>query len=298
MHGISHAAAAQAAIFHPAKENFMPRLALRILAIVLGFAASCALGIAQESGIPPQLHPWGTFETGVWKLVHVTTQSLDEQGHVASSGATDTKTTLVEIDKNGVKLEVDACMEVAGKRFQAEPQIVEQGFHGEQAVPGVTVQPAVDGEIVVEDRKIPCKVQQFDVAGPNEKTHITVHYSTTVAPYVLKRESVTTDLDGKNVLSETKTEVIAFDMPVRVQLENRSGTYVKTVQKTPKETVTTLAVVLPDVPGGVVYHSMKEVDANGRVVRRSTLELVAYSTDPDNGRLLRKRPSRHAKTPY
>ena len=276
----------------------MPRLAFRVCAIVLGFAASCTFGIAEDSSIPAQLHPWGTFEAGVWKLVHVTTQSLDEQGHVVSSGATDTKTTLVEIDKDGVKLEVDVCMEVAGKRFQAETQTVQQGFHGEQADPSVNVTPAVDGEIVVEDRKIPCKVQQFDVAGPNGKTHVTVHYSTAVAPYVLKRESVTTDLDGNNVLSETKTEVIAFDMPVRVQLENRSGTYVKTIQKTPKGIVTTLAVVLPDVPGGVVYHSMKEVDRNGRVVRRSTLELVAYSTNPDNDRILHKRPSRRTKTPY
>jgi hypothetical protein len=30
------------------------------------------------------------------------------------------------------------------------------------------------------------------------------------------------------------------------------------------------------MPGGVVSHTMKELDANGKVVQRKTLELVAY----------------------
>jgi hypothetical protein len=138
------------------------------------------------------------------------------------------------------------------------------------------------------------------LVGPNGKTNLTLHYSTTVPPYVLERQCVVTDAEGKGTPSETDTAVIALDMPVRVKGELRDGSYVRTVQKNGKTTVTTLATVVPDVPGGVVSHSSKEVDKNGRLLRRSTLELIDYNADPDkdrSGMFNRKRPNRRTKQP-
>jgi hypothetical protein len=277
----------------------MPRLALRALPFALGLAF-CAVGMAQDSSISPKFHPWGRFGPGTWKMVRVVTETLNEQGQVVSTSTTDTKTTLVDIDRDGVTLEVEACMEVAGKRFQVEPQTVRQGFHGETIGSELKLKEPVDGQVVVEDRKIPCRVQQLTIVGPSGKTNLTVHFSTTVPPYVLKRECVVTDADGKSTVSDTNTEVTVLDMPVRVQDELRGGTYVKTVHKNLKSTVTTMAVVVSDVPGGVVSHSSKEVDKNGRLVRRSTLELVDYNSDPDKDRtglFGRKRSNRRTKQP-
>ncbi len=283
----------------------MPCLAFRILMPVLVLAVFLASGMAQEpraaeqpSGITAKLNAWGRFEPGVWKLVRVVTETLNEQGQVVSTNTTDTRTTLLDIDNEGVTLEIEACMEVAGKRFQSDPQTVKQGFHGEIAGPNIKLKTPTDGELVIEDRKIPCKVQQLESAGSNGRTNVTLYYSTELSPFVLKRESVATDPDGKTVLGQTSVEVIAFDMPVRVRNESRNGVCVKTVHKNAKGTVTTLAMTAPGVPGGVVSHSMKEVDKNGRLVRRSTLELLDYDADsnPDGGPY-RKRPPRRTKQP-
>jgi hypothetical protein len=273
----------------------MPRIAFCVLALALGIAASCTSAIAQESGISAKLHPWGRFEPGAWKTVRVVTETLNAQGQVVSTSETDTKTTLVDIDSDGVTLEVEACVEVAGKRFQAEPQTIKQGFHGETTGTSAKIKDAVDGEFVVEERKIPCKIQELTVDGPSEKMTITLHYSTSVSPYVLKRVAVAADPDGKGNASETVADVIALDMPVRVQGETRGAAYVRTVHKGPKATVTTLTVVLADVPGGMVSQSSKEVDKNGLVVRRSTLELIDYNADPDHSGG-RKRSNRRAKS--
>jgi hypothetical protein len=273
----------------------MPCSAFRILTLALSLAAVCASGMAGEAGIAAKLHPWGRFDPGAWRLVRVVTETLDEQGEVVSTSTTDTRTTLVDIDNDGITLEIQACMEVAGKRFQAEPQIVKQGFHGELA--GLTLKSSEpeDGQLVVEDRKIACKIRQLEVAGPSEKANIRLSYSTTVWPYLLKRECVASNPEGKR---ETNLEVIALDMPVRVQEDIRSGAYVKTVSKNGKGTVTTLATMAPEVPGGVVSHSLKEVDKSGRVVRRSTFELRDYSAHPDEDRsgLFRKHSSRRTKS--
>lgn len=84
-------------------------------------------------------------------------------------------------------------------------------------------------------------------------------------------------------------------MPQRVLAEIKSTACIKTVQKTPKGAVTTLAMSSPDVPGGVVYQTTKETDTSGRLVRRSTLELVSYGSRPEaerTGLFGRKRPPR------
>jgi hypothetical protein len=278
----------------------MFRLALRAMALGVGLAAFAVSGVAQESGIPATLHPWGRFEPGTWKVVRVVTETLNEQGQVVSTSTTNTKTTLLNVCDDGVTLEVEACMEVAGKRFRVDPQTVKEGLHGEAAGSDVHLKKPIDGQITIEDRNIPCTIRRLSLVGPNGKTELTLHCSTAVSPYVLKRQCVVTDAEGKNKVSETNKDVLALDMPVRVLDRLRSGSYVRTVHKNGKTTVTTLAMVVADVPGGVVSHSSKEVDKNGHLRRRSTLELVDYNSDPDqdrSGLFGRKRANRRTKSP-
>ena len=273
-----------------------------ILMLVMALGIAPLGGFAEEANISAKLHPWGLFDPGAWKTVHVVTETFNEQGQRVSACASDTKTTLVDIDNDGVTIETQACMEVAGKRFLAEPQSVRQGFHGEPLGPNLKLNPPISGEVVIEGRKIPCKVQSLECVVPNGKTITTIYYSTIVAPFVLKRESVTTDSEGKNVLCETTVDVIGFNMPLSVKIrgEPRNGIRTKTVRKSDTGTMTTWADILPGVPGGVVSDTSKELDKAGRLIRRSTLQLVDYNTDPDqdqSGIFGRKRPPRHRTKP-
>ena len=73
-------------------------------------------------------------------------------------------------------------------------------------------------------------------------------------------------------------------MPQRVLTEIKNVSCIKTVQKSSKGTVTTLAMSSADVPGGVVSQTTKEMDPAGRLIRRSTLEFVSYGTRPEKER--------------
>ena len=240
--------------------------------------------LAQETPPPPQLHPWGQFEPGAWKLVRVVTESFNEQGSPAGTSTNDYKTTLLDTDDDGVTLEMRVCVEVAGKRFDGEPQTIKQNYYGEQQSPGLKLKEPAVGQVTIDDRKIPCQVREIESSSANGKTTTTIYYSATAPPYVLKRESVTTDLEGKNILSETNVSVQALEMPCKILGTTRSAAYVKTLQKTPKGTIYTLAVICPEIPGGIVSNSSKELDSSGRLVRRSTLELVDYNTEPEKSR--------------
>ena len=253
-------------------------------------------GIGEEPSISPALHPWGRFDPGAWKTVRVITETLNEQGQVVSTTTTDTKTTLVDRDHDGVTLEIQACMEVAGKRFSADSQLVKQGYYGELLCPNLRAQPPTDDQVIIEAQKIPCKVQRLESDAVSGRTSITLYCSTTIAPYVLRRECVASDAQGKTV--ETHVEVLALNMPVEVRAEMKNGIKVKTVRTDSAGTVTTWADVVPEVPGGVVKNSSREVDKTGRLVRRSTLVLVDYSDDPDKDRsgLFRSRKRHRTKT--
>jgi hypothetical protein len=273
--------------------------AFRILTGLAILAATPYLGAADDDAIPAKIHPWATFDPGAWKTVHVVTETLNEQGKIVSSCVTDTRTTLLDITRSGVILEIQACMVVGGKRFEGEPQIVKQGFHGEAYGPCLRWKPQCDGEVLIEKQKFPCKVLQFECDLPNGKADITLHYSLTVPPFVLKRETCTTDQEGKTV-SETSVDTTALNAPLSVKIhgEEKKGVRVKTVHKTANGVVTTWTDIFPSVPGGVVSNSMKELDKAGHLVRRSNLELVDYNTAPDPDRLNYKRSQRHrAKAP-
>ena len=280
----------------------MRRLCPFALMLVLSLMLLSVSNAAQEVELIAKLHPWGQFEPGAWKLVRVTTETLNEQGQVVGTSSTDTKTTLVDIDNEGITLEIQARVEVVGKRFEPEPQTVKQGFHGELLSPNLKIKEPTDGQIVIDDQKIPCKIQQSECSGPNGKTVTTVYYSMSIAPYLFRRESSVIDPEGKTV-GETTMEVTSLEMPRKVLDElnsvynTKSAFHVKTVHRNTKGTITTLAVISPEIPGGVISHSSNEVDKNGRTVCRNTLKLIDYSTEPDQNLFRSKRENRRrAKT--
>jgi len=247
----------------------------------------------QATGITRKHHPWGRFEPGAWKLVHVLTESFDENETLKST--TETRSILEAIEKDGATLRIEVTVKVGGKRFKAEPQSVKQGFHGELVSQELKQTDLGSGEVVIQGQAIPCKILQLELAGPANKTVTKIYYSDTVEPYVLKRESVKTDLESKVPLSETTVNVVALDVPRRILGGIAATAHVKAVHKHAKGTTTTLAVTSMDVPGGVICHTSKQLDESGRLIRRSSLEMIDYGLDVQRDRVglfHRRRPSR------
>lgn len=247
-------------------------------------APSAGMAQPMAGGVSARHHPWGQFQPGAWKLVRVVTETLDSQGLVVSTSTTETKTTLMEIDPQGVVLEVAAVVEVAGKRFASEPQIVRQGFHGETLSGNLRLKAPEAAELTIEGQKIACQTQQIELEGSAGATVVDLWYSDTRKPYFLRREARTTEPEAQKVVSQTTTDVVALEMPWRVVSETRTTSLMKTVHRHAKGVTTSWAFTSLDIPGGVVSHSSKETDESGRVLRRSTLELVDYGQECEPAR--------------
>jgi hypothetical protein len=272
-----------------------PRAAGVILAFVLAMPL-CALAQEPAPSLAQKQHPWGRFPLGSWKSVRVVTETLDDKGQVANVTRTETRTTLVAADERGYSLRIESTVEVAGKRFASQPQIVKHGYYGEPSGQSLSVKKLGEGEVEIDGRKIASDIRQAVFEAEGVKRTSTIHYSSTVSPYQLRRETVTEGVP-EDQRSTTLVETIALDLPHKVIAEVRPAALLKTTRKTPQGVKITLEYHQDDVPGGVVSHAATEADASGRLSRRSTLELIDYvigghppSADPVTRRRMFHRP--------
>ncbi len=279
------------------------RLALCGMMLVLLVGMGPNRGLADGLGMTRKHHPWGLFTPGAWKLVRVETYE-SEATAVASS--TETKTTLQSLAADGVSLLIEVAVEVGGKQFETQPQVVKQGFDGELCTPGAVVKDLGPGQVTIQGRKIDCRVEQVAVADADSRAVTKIFYSDAVEPYVLRRESIKTDRQGKT-LSESTVEVTALDVIQDVltdkhgRVDRRRASWVKAVLKTSKGTTTTLAMTSADVPGGVFRNTLDELDSQGRRIRHSVLTLVDYGLSPEDNRadsLRHRRPGRFRGKAY
>ncbi len=244
-----------------------------LLAGAILAASACA---AQEPDLPADQHPWGRFPVGSWKSVRVTTQTLDAGGNVASVTCTETRTTLVAADRTSYSLHVQSSVEIAGKRFVAQPQVVKHGFYGQPAGQSVSHERRGQEELVIGGRTVNSDVHHVSFEGDDGKRTSTIHYSSQVSPYQLRRQT-TAEGDGELERSTTIVETVALGMPHRVLGQWRPAAQLKTTRTSHQGTKVTIELHCDDVPGGVVSHTATESDADGDVVRRSALELIDYA---------------------
>jgi hypothetical protein len=242
------------------------------LSLLVGFCPALTWG--QETGITRKHHPWGSFEAGAWTRARLVNETFDESGALCT--ISETKTTLEKVEKDGVTLRIDALVEVGGNQIQPEPKAIKQGWHGELADQDVKMANLGSGEVVIQGRRIPCKIVQLELVGQASKTTTQIYYSDTVEPYILKRRSTKTDLDGTKTLEETTLEVIDINVPCRLLARVWNTFHVKRVHTHAKGSSTTVAVTSTRVPGGVIRHTSKEFDSDGRLIARSSLELLEY----------------------
>jgi hypothetical protein len=247
---------------------------------VLGVWVCAAAQAAQPADLPRRHHAWGRFEPGAWKTVRVTSETLDERGVVASVSTSETTTRLLRLDDDRFTLRIETMMEVAGKRIVAEPQTVTQRYNGMPLDAPVERQSLPTEVLLIDGRRYECGVNELITQGASTRSVTRTWLSDAVSPFVLRRETTTTNLESQQTTGRSTLEVVALDMPFKAIDRTFSAAHLKSVQQHEKGSTVTLAITTLEVPGGVVAHTSKELDPEGRVVRRNTLELLDYGLPP------------------
>jgi hypothetical protein len=206
--------------------------------------------------------------------VRKVTEEMDQEGNAKCISTTESKTTLTAVDRTHCTLRREVTVVVSRKRFAGHPRVLQLGYNGETGDTRAAVKKIGTDSIAVGTESIPCHLLEAAVDTEGGKQVNTIHYSPSVAPYILRRETRTVDAQGATSPYTTVVDTLAAGMPHKVQGALKSVAYLRTVEKHAKGSTITLEIYCPDIPGGVVAHSSKELDETGRVVRRTTLELM------------------------
>jgi hypothetical protein len=228
-----------------------------------------------------KFHPWGRFHVGSWSRVRIVTETINEQGDVASTSVTDTKSTLVERGLESYSLELESSVEVAGKKIPSQPKTVKLGYAGENLSEQLSYRNVDSDRVSINGRSINCLVQEVEIVGVGQKLVSLVRYADGVAPFVLQRKTTQTDLVRPAKPQETEFEVIALNLPMKVCGVMHDTARTRQLQRGPRGTTETFSVVSSLVPGEVVSQGSEKSDDQGKIIHRSTLELVNfYSAQP------------------
>lgn len=249
--------------------------ALWVSTLLVGAVPSRAVG--QEAVPLVDQHAWARFGVGSWKLVRVFTETVGEGGKVESVSVTETRTTLESADADGYTLRVEVTVEVAGKRFQAEPKKITYGFNGELAGQKIEIKELGEARLEINGASYAAKKRELSIDAETSKSVSTSYYSTDVSPHTLRRVTVVTDKKTNERTYRADVAVLALDMPERVLTEIKSSAHVRTLEVYSNGTrKLTVEVLCDSVPGGVICHSLKQLNDAGIVVQRSTLDLIDY----------------------
>ncbi len=226
--------------------------------------------------MPGEHHRWARFGSGAWRTVRVTTETLDETGRVASTAITTSSSTLQSVTPTDYTLEVDVTVEVDGRRVNSPSRIVTRRFDGTADGNNVAIESDGTESLVVEYIPVVCDVYVMTVAEDTHRQVTRIYYSQDMAPFVLKKTVRSTDPSGETALEEIDEQVVHREMPRRFGTKTLTTSVIRTTRSNAKGSTMTLAFRCERVPGGIVDQTSKEKDVDGRIVRRSMLELIGY----------------------
>jgi hypothetical protein len=271
-----------------------------LLGLVCLTSLAAVAQAAQNDTILRHDHAWARFGKGSWRQVRIVTQNFDEQGNPTDSSITDNKTSVEEVTPERVTLKVEVTVEVAGKRFPSQPQIIKQGYAGETVGQTVSFKSLEPETLSIDGQQVRCETQQVEILGGVTREVSLISFAPGHFPAILKRKSTMRDAAGTKTMQEATTEVKAVGMSRRVLNERlpREAYLVRQEQRSEHGVITTWSWHVPDVPGEIVDQCSKKIDPQGRLVRRTTLELVGYGikgTAPDDVITDHRRRARRAR---
>jgi len=258
--------------------TFFARRRLPIIVGLTAFFLGQSFGWADADFQMRRFNFWGRFRPGSWVVVRHATETLDPTGHVTSTSSTETRTTLAGVENDCVRLQVQASLEVGGKKLDGPTQELRQGPNGERPEMPATYTLLGTEEVRVQERTYVCQVEQSEFTLDGRTTVQRIWTSPVAGPFELRRQTTVVDTESGKLIEERLVEVVGLSRERRILARTRPVAELRIVHRHPRGSTTAQAVNCPDVPGGVVSQTAEEYDIDGNLLRRWKIELVDFET--------------------
>lgn len=260
------------------REIRFPRR-LAIIGGLVAFFLGQSLGMAEAdaNAVLKRFTFWGRFRPGSWVVVRHAVETLDADGRVVSTSNTETRTTLATVEDQCLTLKVQASLEVGGKKLDGPTQELKQGPNGDRPERPATVTFVGEEDLRIQEQGYRCRMEQSELTADGKRTVTRVWTSAEAGPFELRRNTSIIDVATGKLIDETTIEVTSLPQR-RILARFRPVAEVQITHRHPHGLTTARAVNCPDVPGGIVSQSAEDYDADGKLLRRTKIELVDFET--------------------
>ncbi|MGY8768755.1 MAG: hypothetical protein ACKVH8_10070 [Pirellulales bacterium] len=251
---------------------------LRYAFIFCAVLCTSSLASAQDFLVPHEHHEWASFAPGSWKQLRQTNETFKD-GELVSTSITTSTIRLKDVGSDSILLERSAKSEVRGQVYDKPLREFRTGLNGQPPNRIAQITPKGNTQIVIFGKSYPCQVREVEIHSDTSRIIGTVHYSASVAPYILKKEyEILSSSD--DVQKKITTEVLSLGLPFKVLAEIKEVAFLKTTSKTAAQTVETIEVQSTEVPGFVVANWVTTRNADNQIIARSTTEILNYEIIP------------------
>ncbi|MGL6225650.1 MAG: hypothetical protein ACRC10_03380 [Thermoguttaceae bacterium] len=252
--------------------------------VVLRFAVSEqeSLSLRAEKPVSPALSAsnssWGTFQPESWIQQKTTTLTLQDSKYVRS--VTETRTELEMVDENGYALRQSVAVELNGKMVFGTPQITRYDFYRQPVDEEAVISQLPAETLTFGDVTLTCDVRSYEQTTPQWKRKTLIWYNPTIAPYILRTETIktsvgTTEQPEEKVVTQTVSTV--QHLPSFTLRGLIFGAYqVKTVHQSAEGMTVTISNCSQRIPGWIKSRVSHEYDTAGKLVRRIDTVSTSY----------------------
>jgi len=231
--------------------------------------------------VPKEHHEWGRFAEGASRRVRVVTEYFKNDQIVRSSTA-ETTVILRHADEEEAVLEICTAFDRLGiaRVDKGVPRVDTLTYNGPFSGRKVKVQRKGSRIIRIGDEKFETEVRLITMGDSDKKWVSEVCYSATVAPYVLWRKNQAGTAD--KAINTTTVDVVALGMPFSLQRasaetpEILTTSHLRTVSQGAEGKTVSFEIRSEKIPGGIVFLSSKKLDLAGRIIQRTTVQLIDY----------------------
>jgi hypothetical protein len=256
----------------PAGLAPVARVVIAALGLILAVEST-----ADAAPFGRRFHQWGRFRPGSWVVVRQGCETVDRDGRVVANSVSETRSTLATADDHAVTLHVQASLEIGGKKIDGAPQTLREGLAGETSDASTYVDLGEES-VVVQGRAYHCNVQQTESIVGGRKRIVKTWFAPHIAPYVLRKLTTTRNAETDEVVAETQMDVVSLSVERRILARLRPVAEVRIVERHDRGQTRARAYCCPEIPGGIVSQTAEEFDAEGKLLRRTNIELVDFET--------------------
>lgn len=246
------------------------------IVIANSFGSPFASQLQADQPIPKKFHVWGAFSEGAWVKSKSITRKRDEKG-TETDTLSDRKATLHSSRPDKFTLLIETSSDVRGTVRIENSEYLDRNWLPDTSAFFSGAPKGTDAKLQIDGKEFVCKVLEYQYEEKGQKWRRLDYVNEATYPFILRREYYRAAAPGEESEKRvTLMEVVATGMPAQVGDVLVHCVHIQTTTRSENGQILIIEKTSAEVPGGVIEQSVRELDAQGKMVREESVVITDF----------------------